>query len=197
MKHSLLIAFYLLAAPLFADTFPAHFYVTGVANNDLLNVRSLPSTSTEILKTYTPYTINIEVLETTTDGSWGKVGAGETNGWVAMRYLARSTTNAPNEVPRPMSCFGTEPFWSLNLTQRGDEFEAPEIGRQDLTPTDMIQADKGFYLEFEGSERIFIRRGQCSDGMSDRAFGWQSTALYFDQSGPVIANGCCTLDASD
>ena len=190
---TLLICCATLAA---ANDLPAHFHVKGVASDDVLNVRAEPDASATILGDYGPYTINIEVLELSTDGKWGKVGLGETDGWVAMRFLERSDHTRPNEIPRPISCFGTEPFWTFNLTARGDEFSSIDMPRIDLEPTDMLTTSNGFFIEFRETERLIVRRGQCSDGMSDRTFGWRSTALYMGLNGPEIAEGCCTLDAA-
>jgi len=180
-----------------ADTLPAHFIVKDVAANDVLNIRSEPTASAEIVGFYGPYTTNIEVLELSPDGKWGKVGLGETNGWASLRFLEASGHVAPNEIPRPISCFGTEPFWTFNLTQRGDEFLALDADRKDLEPSDAIVTQNGFSIEFNENEQLLVSRGQCSDGMSDRDFGWQGTALLFRPDGPVVAQGCCTLDASN
>ena len=193
----------LLAALLFCSAtlatvndLPAHFYVKAVASDDTLNIRAESDASATILGDFGPYTINIEVLERSTDGKWGKVGLGETNGWVALRFLERSDHTRLNEIPRPISCFGTELIWTFNLTARGDEFISIDMPRIGLEPTEMLAISNGFFIEFSETERLMVRRGQCLDGLSDRIYRWQSTALYMGLNGQEIAEGSCTLDAA-
>jgi len=92
-----------------AQSFPWVYNVTDVAEDDRLNIRAAPDAGSAILGDYYAYAVNIEVLETTPDGSWGKVGAGGRNGWVSMRFLDRQPDDYPHEFPRPMVCSGTEP----------------------------------------------------------------------------------------
>ena len=167
-----------------------------MASDDTLNIRAESDASATILGDFGPYTINIEVLERSTDGKWGKVGLGETNGWVALRFLERSDHTRLNEIPRPISCFRTEPIWTFNLTARGDEFISIDMPRIGLEPTEMLTISNGFFIEFRETERLMVRPGQCSDGLSDRIYRWQSTALYMGLNGQEIAEGSCTLDAA-
>lgn len=194
----ILLLLLLGATPLAAQTFPDAYYVSGVADDDRLNVRAGPSASDDILGSYGPYDLNIEVLETTADGKWGKVGWGETNGWVAMRYLALSDHNDPNDLPAPLTCLGNEPFWNLNITMRGDEYNAPDTGRRDLNRLSSAAAPNGFVGVWEEgptlNRTLIVERGFCSDGMSDRAYGWRAMLFSEAPDGNAVASGCCTLD---
>lgn len=197
MRFLAVFLFFATAVSAEAEQLPAQYNVNNVADDDRLNIRSGPNANSEILSSYGPYTINIEVLETTADGKWGKVGIGERNGWVSMAFLTRDANTDPNEIPRPMSCFGTEPFWSFNMTPRGDEILTPDTPRKDIEPTDLIIADNGYFIEFDQTHRLLISRGMCSDGMSDREFGWRSTAIFVGAYGSTVAHGCCTLDGAN
>jgi len=184
-----------------AEGFPASFFVKDVASDDALNIRSEPNAGAEIIGEYSPYALNIEVLRTTTDGKWGLVGVGERNGWTSMRYLARSDHQDADNFPRPMRCFGAEPFWSLNVTARGDEYTDISTERRDLEMTLERAAENGAMAVFkEGptlDRTLIVKRGYCSDGMSDREFGWQAMLFNDAPDGPEVQSGCCTLDGQN
>jgi uncharacterized membrane protein len=198
VKRLVLAALLLSAAPAGAEPFPAAYRVTGVAANDVLNIRAEPSAAAAKVGTIGPYGFNIEVLRLSEDGKWGQVGLPEGNGWVAMRFLEPTPPADPNEVPRPLSCFGTEPFWSLAFFPEGAEWQVPDLPRADLTVTEEAVAWSGFRLSAEeGPTRIFdaiISRQQCSDGMSDRVFGFAASLFIESPDGNVVVTGCCTLD---
>lgn len=197
----LLILILLCAGPVNAETYPGSFFVTGVANDDTLNIRSAPDASSDIIGTYGPYTLNIEVLRTSPDGKWGLVGLGERNGWTAMRFLEQSDHQDPNTFPRPLSCFGTEPFWSLNVTVRGDEYQEMGDTRRDIEMIAERTATNGAMAVFEEgptlNRTLIVKTGYCSDGMSDREFGWQATLFNDAPDGSTVQTGCCTLDTNN
>ncbi len=106
---------------------------------------------------------------------------------------------------QPVQCFGTEPFWSLELTGRvpspflflGDEvatltpiWESPAFGQG--TPDSVIFRHSGAY-----SQTVTLLHAEaCNDGMSDREYGLGVTIL---SEGPdtflpdPVLRGCCTL----
>jgi uncharacterized membrane protein len=190
----------LCATPVFADNLPAHFSTKGIAADDTLNIRALPSASAEVIGEYGPYTLNIEVIRTTHDGKWGLVGMNEVNGWVAMRFLEISNHLQPNEFPRPMRCFGTEPFWTLNVTPRGDEYHEMGDTRRDIAMIDETTAPNGAMAVFEEgptlNRTLIVQRGYCSDSMTEREFGWKATLFNAAPDGNSVQSGCCTLDAN-
>lgn len=183
-----------------AQSFPDAYVTTGVAADDTLNIRSAPDTSAEKIGEYGPYALNIEVLRLSDTGKWGMVGAGERNGWVSMRYLEPSNHQEPFTFPRPMSCFGAEPFWSLNVTARGDEYQEPGVSRRDLNMIRENAASNGAIAVFEEgptlNRTLIVEKGYCSDGMSDREFGWKATLFNEAPDGNGVQSGCCTLDTN-
>ena len=190
----------LCATPAFAQDLPAHFVTNGVAANDTLNVRAMPGASAPIIGEYGPYTLNIEVIRTSNDGKWGFVGLGEQNGWVAMRYLEPSNHQDVYAFPRPITCSGTEPFWNLNVTVRGDEYQEMGDSRRDLNLINESTARNGAIAVFEEgptlNRTLIVQKGYCSDGMSDREFGWKATLFNEAPDGNSVQSGCCTLDAN-
>lgn len=181
-----------------AEELPAQYSVSGVAADDVLNIREAPRAASAKIGELGPYTINVEVLALSEDGRWGRIGMPEGNGWVAMRYLARQGLPEGEVIPRPLSCVGTEPFWRIGLLPRGDEFERLGEDRIDLERGDERPGEDGYQAKLSASDgttySLVVTRGQCGDGMSDREFGWSGT-LYIDRPGGAeTLQGCCTLD---
>lgn len=189
-----------LAAPAAAQHLPQAYSVTGVAPNDVLNIRAAPDAQSAILGTLGPYALNIEVLQISDDGRWGMVSVPEGNGWVNLRFLAIQPGPAPGEVARPMLCLGTEPFWSINFTVRGTEYNDPETGHPvPLEVKAQDGGDSGYFAHLTqpgGIEhRLIIRRDFCSDGMSDRLYGLSALRFTTGPDGVQVERACCTLDA--
>ena len=202
MRRVLALVLTMLAAePLAAQgaDLPAQFRVTGVAPDDRLNIRAGPDASAAILGSYSPAAVAVEVLETTPDGRWGRVGLPEGEGWVSMHYLARQDVD-PEVLPRPLTCRGTEPFWSLTLTATGETWNSPATGPRALTLTESRVAGNGYIARLgEGTARertAIVMRGACSDGMSDRPYGWRVMLFSDAPDGAEVLAGCCTLDGN-
>ena len=181
-----------------AGEFPAAYSVSGVAANDVLNIRAEPSAAAPILGQFAPDRLRVEVLETTPDGKWGLVGLPESNGWVSMRYLA-PLPDAASAMPQPIVCLGTESFWSLGVT--GPEtalWKTPEI-KEEIVLISSAKAPLGYIVTLTGSDRgeqvLIITREQCSDGMSDRRFGFSARLFQQTEQENTLLSGCCTLQA--
>lgn len=178
--------------------FPAPYDVTGVARDDVLNIRDKPSPRGRIVGALAPDATRVEVLHLSPRGDWGAVSTGEGNGWVAMRFLAVRSDFDPGAVPRPMSCGGTEPFWTLDLAWGGDAFELMGQSRRYPDLIDEISAPQGFVSFFEEGEALrrtlTVIRAPCSDGMSERMYGFSAVLLTRAAGGDNLLFGCCTLD---
>ncbi|WP_205518781.1 COG3650 family protein [Pseudotabrizicola algicola] len=179
-------------------TFPARYEVRGVAATDALNIRATPSARAEIIGEIEPFAIHIEVLDLSPDRKWGKIGVPEGNGWVSMAYLAPTPPEDPFTVPRPLSCLGTEPFWSVSLYPRGAEYNSPDTGAVPMAVTHEAVADHGYLVQLEEgpslNRTLIITREACSDGMSDRAYGFATRMFTEAPDGNSALHGCCTLD---
>ncbi|RYH09922.1 SH3 domain-containing protein [Tropicimonas sp. IMCC6043] len=182
------------------DVLPTLHDVTGVAANDSLNIRAEPGASAPILGTLPPDATGIEVTALDTTGRWGRIGAGETDGWVSMAYLAQRPF-PPGPIPEGMRCFGTEPFWSLRF--EGSAVFVDRMGetRSEMqvvaAPSPLPPGNRLFgFAAGEGAVRLsgIIEAAACSDGMSDRSFGWRVVLLEQDEGTMRVQSGCCTLD---
>lgn len=179
---------------------PALFDVAGVEASDVLNVRAEPSAAAEIIGTFASDAGSIEVVAFSPDRRWGLVNLAESAGYVSMSYLQqRPAEFGPEGLPPTLSCFGTEPFWSLSWNEGELSLSTPEDGEQPLSldrrlplanlpqPNHVLFADKG-----EARYIGVIGRAECSDGMSDRRYGLTIT-LIEDSVSAWAASGCCSL----
>ncbi|MGQ0567115.1 MAG: SH3 domain-containing protein [Gemmobacter sp.] len=190
-----------LATPAGAEGLPAFYSVTGVAANDVLNVRAEPDAGAAILSGLAPDAARIEVVGLSPDGDWAQVNAGDMAGWVALRFLARDPGPDWTALQTPLACYGTEPFWSLRIDPSAATatFETPiESARPMWIDRAAIVEGgppaAGFLLRDGGGAGFAtVAAGACSDGMSDRMMGL--TATLFTPSGTGLSgySGCCRL----
>ncbi len=184
------------AAPDLRIGLPALFDVTGVATNDRLNIRRAPSPQSERIGSYAPDRQGIEVIALSDDGRWGKVVANGENGWVSMRFLQLRKESFAT-FPSHLSCFGTEPFWSMTLTE--DSARLTRMGQAPVNwriPWWTGSANNAYgsfaisLLSDTDSRLAVLSRQQCSDGMVDADYGW---TLFLVQRGQTLLTGCCTM----
>ncbi|MGB1236486.1 MAG: peptide-binding protein, partial [Planktomarina sp.] len=95
---------------------PALFNVTGVASDDVLNARSGPGLSFETTGGLQHDRRNVEIVAVDESGLWGLTNVGEQAQWVSMRFLALQPDQIEGAFPEFLSCFGTEPFWNIEIT---------------------------------------------------------------------------------
>ena len=178
---------------------PTLFDVTGVRPGDALNIRERPEARSAVIGRLPPDARGVEVVAEQ-DG-WARVNTAERSGWVNARYLAhRTDVWQPGQLPAGLNCLGTEPFWSLRQVGARIVHETPEGAR--AMERRAVLDDGRFRSPARtviGSDRagrltVVIQPGQCSDGMSDRAYGLSAT-LVFDGAGQAsrMQTGCCRL----
>jgi uncharacterized membrane protein len=198
IRGLVLCAALLLPAVASAQVFPASYSVMGVGPSDTLNIRQAPSTTADIIGEIGPYAVNIEVLALSPDGRWGQIGVPEGNCWVSMAFLDRFEPEDPFVVQRPLSCIGTEPFWSVSLYPGGAEYNSPDTGAVPLRVTHEAVADRGMLIQLEEgptlNRTLIVAREICTDGMSDRTFGFSTRMFSEAPDGNSMLHGCCTLD---
>lgn len=196
------LALWLLAAPVaLAQDLPGLFDVTGVAAGDVLNIRAEPSAASPILSALPPDARGVEVIATSPDGRWGQVALPEGGGWVNLRFLASGAYPAWDAPGRPLSCAGTEPFWSSRLNDPPGTLllrqmdglpqafaisgSAPAAGRVGILGLTLgSSAGTGFAL---------VRAEGCSDGMSDRPWGLSVVLFPPGPPGSPGLAGCCAM----
>ena len=192
-----------LALPVHAtqDAWPSLHAVVGVAADDVLNVRDAPSARAGIVGSLAPDATGIEVIRLSDDQRWGLVNTGERSGWVSMAYMQR-LAGQYDGAPFPVaSCFGTEPFWDLEMaadwtlrTPAGVEWRAPAAP---LAGSVMRRDRHGAVtLTTDGRPVALLTVAQaCTDGMSDRAYGLGVSLMVGTGQDMEFRSGCCTLQS--
>lgn len=187
------------AGPVRAEGLPAVFQLKGVADDDVLNIRSDPDANAAILGSIKHFDLATEVLRLSDDGKWGLVGLREGNGWVSMRFLQHLPPEDPYALQRPLQCMGNEPFWDVLLHPRGSTYSTPDQPNTRIEVTSEQIAENGFQVQAEeGPTRTYHLNvvGQaCFDSMSGREFGWNAILFIESPDGNQAMTGCCTLDS--
>jgi uncharacterized membrane protein len=188
--------FVLLAAPVAAQDYPLFHNVTGVAANDVLNVRAAPNAGAPILHVLPPDAQWVEVVEV--QGNWGRINFGEGSGWASLRFLTPVADGNLPEYPY-LTCFGTEPFWGLDLTMGAQAVLSQPDGASETFLLGNMRAAAGrpdvFAVQGSTADAdlvVTIAARQCSDGMSDALYGLEGTVVIGGDDPRVLA-GCCSL----
>lgn len=173
--------------------------VSGVAAGDTLNVRAKPTARSEDIGDLFPGQ-EVEILSLTDDRKWARIIAGEGNGWVAARFLKTIPwPEGASGLPANLSCSGTEPFWSLDTGEEAmmvfnDPMQDQKTPLRITWSSQSRNEGPGAY-GFEAEEASgVLRRAQCSDGMSDRDYGWSLDLILNRAGGPELYSGCCSLN---
>lgn len=191
------LVFMLLAHPALATQeyiLPTLFDVTGVATDDVLNIRETPDATAPVIGALAPDATRIEVVQEQ-DG-WGQVNSGERAGWVSMRFLSyRTDVWHDGTVPDGFACFGTEPFWDVRIDGGDLVLSGLDIEQE----RHLVQSTLGTGV-FRDPARAVVAEGItlvetpqiCSDGMSDRSFGMRATLIRHGDT-PSLLSGCCRI----
>lgn len=190
-----MVLLWMFPAALLAEVYPALHEVTGVAAGDVLNVRERPDGGSAILGALAPGAAGVEVM-LVTDG-WGLVNIGDSAGYVSMRFLERADGPDWNALKTPLTCLGTEPFWSLQIDPAKGQtlFQTPE----DSEPFVAQIAGSWPALPWSPVAAVDLPDGiavlaptECSDGMSEQSYGI-SADLFLTGPGRTRLSGCCRL----
>jgi uncharacterized membrane protein len=161
--------------------------VTGVAEDDVLNIRAAPSGSAAIVGWIPPDGFGLVATggqRTTGSTRWTEIVHQGTQGWVATRYTAALD----------LQCGGTEPFWGLTFGPSGAVFSWPEGPDQRMSIGEWGQAvarpwPQTVWLGRAGSRGVaVISKVSCSDGMSDFDYAYDMTLILPDGT---VYSGCC------
>lgn len=197
-----IVAMALIAATLFAETafaqdFPALYDVIRVRPDDRLNVRSLPGRSGRVVGGLDSDATGIEITGLNPSGTWGRVNLEEGVGWVSMAFLERQA-GQDDGFPDVAACYGTEPFWNLTRTDSGLVFKSLNGIEGTLTERwsgQPARRDRKALIATAAPGRMtaVISRQECSDGMSDRIYGFGIDIVAEFGPEPVMWSGCCSL----
>jgi uncharacterized membrane protein len=178
-----------------AEVYPALHAVTGVAADDVLNIRAKPSADAPVIGTLAPDATGVEVVAVR-DG-WAVVNTGEGTGFAALRFLMRSDAPDWPTLETPLTCLGTEPFWSLEIDpgQVETRFQTPE----DEAPRHAPISTRWPGLPWSPAAAVALPDGiavltpaECSDGMSDQSYGIAAD-LFLTGPDRSRLSGCCRL----
>lgn len=200
----------LMSAAAIAQPLPAVFDVTGVAADDVLNVRAAPRAGAEKIGALAHDATGIEVVQISDNGKWGQVNVDGVSGWAALRFMRRDDA-AGADLPKGLVCFGTEPFWDLSFSRDGTAngqwfmFDLPgeegAVYQAYWSDRAINRGDDAFAFELlqeltgtgVGASGI-IRREYCNDGMSEQRFGL-SVNMILQRDARMFVNGCCSISA--
>lgn len=180
---------------------PTLFDVSGVAANDVLNIRAAPNANAAIIGTLLPNARDIEVVGYDEAGQWARINTSGSSGWAALRYLTYQV-DVWNEgtLPPTLLCLGNEPFWSLRPWSDTVVFSTPDSPEIVMTIDAVVTTGR-----FRDPRRSILAEGDtrsltalivpvaCSDGMSDRAYGLDVTIILTERDGPHMLTGCCSI----
>ena len=176
-------------------SWPALHDVIDVAENDVLHIRAAPDPKAEIIGTLAYDAKSVEVIAPNEDETWGLVNIREHSGWVSLRFLARHSGQLEGQFPAFTSCYGTEPFWSL---EREDGTLTFDVAFDDRPATaELIEWEAGTInhwhrFSFGSSNMVgVIARQSCNDGMSDQEFGLELNLVLPKEQSHL--QGCCSI----
>ncbi len=194
------------------DVRPAYYRVFGVDVDDSLKIRADPVAGAPVIGEYAPEAGPVEILKI--EDGWGYVIAGEGNGWVNMAHLSEIPVSKVGEsyLPQGLTCAGTEPFWYSEISageitysrldDAGLRFSIMEAGGFEgrVGPNSFIQASMANEAnETNGPDSVLyavVSGRQCTDGMSDRDYGWWVNLLITTPRGTSALDGCCSLSVN-
>jgi len=202
---ALVLGLFLVAAAPAAATqeyiLPTLFDVTGVAANDVLNIRAVPDASAGIIGTLSPDARDIEVVGYDETGRWARINTGERSGWAALRYLAYQVDVwTPGTLPPTLHCLGNEPFWSFRPWGDNMVFSTPDAPEslmriEQVLETGVFRDPRRSVSAQSDSRRMtaVMVPMACSDGMSDRSYGLDVTVILEGRGEPQMLTGCCSI----
>ncbi len=171
------------------------YEVTGVAINDVLNLREEPDAGAALVGALSPVASGIEVERRTEQ--WAFVRFGQQAGWASLRYLQPARSYEGETPPSPLDCAGTEPFWSFEITGERATFRTPE-GSADVAAIAAVEAGRNSTLVWlvlladSPISSAIIEAGQaCSDGMSDEIYPLR---INVESRDGTLFSGCCKAD---
>ena len=202
MKQFIFSLFFVIFGTLsaHAQEYPALFNVTGVPAGDVLNVRAGPGVDHPIIGTLARNATEVEVVGVNEARDWARVSMGESSGWSSARFLTRTGPSWDQGLPAPLYCSGTEPFWTYDRLIGGgnwSDFQTPNQPYAEMWSGSAAgRGPSMFAIELDSGTSTmtaFIRRGICSDGMSDRDYGLIAQFVRRANGQTVLLDGCCSL----
>ncbi len=179
------------------------FQVTGVAQNDVLNIRAEPNPTAEKIGSLPYNAISVKAvgeIRATGSSQWRQIQVDDQTGWVNINFLTPQKpplTEDPVFFSEPLNCSGTEPFWAFQVNGKQGELDTLSDGgtrilfdtirTAEARPTVWIL--RGRQQSTDASTVAMLEKTNiCSDGMSDLTYRYSLRLDVAD--GPFYA-GCC------
>jgi hypothetical protein len=175
---------------------PLRLSVTGVARNDVLNLRAQPDARSPSVASLPSNATDISVVAQATQSlDWVMVQKGRARGWANARFLAYGHP-LDGALPVRLHCAGTEPFWGVEVGYgRADANLAFDQRRARVALATPIPAAARprLWLLPSASPRdpasfLLVERRVCSDGMSERNYPFTVAVRL----GDTVLSGCCS-----
>lgn len=133
------------------------------------------------------------------EGDWFRYSDNGSYKWILQKSNQQNIDNNSGSATgnnfRHFICFGTEPFWNIEVTRQNITFEKPGEKKVTFAYVDP-QPAAGFTLEhmriynIDVSKNIILTikssKGGCSDNMSDDLYPYEATFQY----GNTTYSGC-------
>lgn len=181
-----------------------HFQVTNVEADDSLNVRDAPSVKGNVIGGLPPDSKPIEVVSYNDNKTWGRINFEGESGWVSMAYLkpVELPTLSNSNVPFPLVCAGTEPYWTFNVhAEDSATYTDPERSSSDpleiqalLSPSNTTSQSLSIISKgWSSSATALLKPAYCSNGQSDNLYRWQIDLLIVFGGEHSWLQGCCRI----
>jgi hypothetical protein len=174
---------------------PLRLSVTGVARNDVLNLRAQPDARSPSVGSLPSDATDIDVVAQPTQSlDWIMVQKGRARGWANARFLSYGH-RLEGTLPLRLRCAGTEPFWGVEVGYgRADANLAFDQRRARLalaTPIPAAARPRLWLLPSanprDPASFLLVERRVCSDGMSERDYPFTVAVRL----GDTVLSGCC------
>lgn len=166
--------------------------VTGVAPDDVLNLRAEPHAGAPLVGALAPAAVGIEVVKRSE--GWAFVKSGQQTGWASARFLRPAIQFQGGPPPLPLQCLGTEPFWSITFDGKTAAYRTPEE-KPAPAASGPFESSRNSTIVWRvrpssgpvASATIEARQA-CSDQMSDRIY---SFSIRVETRDGQLLSGCC------
>lgn len=187
---------------------PGYFRVIGVKADDVLNIRADPKPEADAVGELAPGAGPVEILEVETSGGseWGRLVAGDGDGWVSMRFLEAIEVETVGEtlIPDGLVCGGAEPFWDITLSKSAGLKFNSMVGLELTMPFTLAMNATARQHRFavRASSQGYTATAMlgkneiCYDSMADGTYGWRVDLLLEkpgDADYPQLFEGCCRM----
>ncbi|MGC9421297.1 COG3650 family protein [Vibrio sp.] len=109
-----------------------------------------------------------------------------------INQLSAENTQRCQHPTNPTRAFGTEPFWSVQFSAQGLEFQPLGSDKQLLTiQSSQLSASRRIYQFEQGA--LTLEQTTCTDSMSDNLYSWRSTLTLKGET----YQGCAVLSNLD